>query len=106
MTIIKYATVGFSRTSEKISIHRGNHHAKIGFRPSEGDDLGIFDDPIFAEKVVELPESMTPTEYDEYMEEGEVGSGGPITDAILEVAEEKGVDTSDWDWPALKEAEA
>lgn len=93
MTIIKYATIGFSRLTETLSVFRGKKTGKIGHRPPKDEDHGHFDDPIYCERVVELPESMTPTEYDEYINENYgVPADDPITKAVLDVAEEKGVD--------------
>lgn len=98
MTIIKYATIGHARTSDSIMLIRGKKTGQVGFRPSEDSD-DIFGDPIYAEQVVELPEPMNPTEYDEFVEETLSGDEDhPIRSAMREVAEEKGVDTSEWSW--------
>lgn len=102
MTIIKYATVAHARTSDGIVLARGKKTGQIGYKPPEdGDDL--FHDPVYSEKVVELPDRMTPSEYEEYVEET-VGheEDDPVTQAIHEVAEEKGIPEVAEGWgPAL-----
>lgn len=92
MTIIKYATVCFARSSEKVVVARGKESGQVGFRQPEDDDTSIFEDPLYAEEVVELPEPMTPTEYDEYLTDGEE-MPDTIREAVERVREEKGVET-------------
>jgi len=98
MTIIKYTTVGHARKSNSIMLIRGKKTGQVGFRRNEHSD-DIFGDPIYAEEVVELPEPMNPTEYDEFVEETLSGDEShPIRSTMREVADEKGVDTSEWSW--------
>lgn len=68
MTRIKYATISRVPEEERIIIQRGKKEQTInGLRKLEDGDG--FDELTFEpEEVVELPETMSPTEYDEYME--------------------------------------
>jgi hypothetical protein len=106
MTRIKYATIGHTRATDNLSIIRGKKTGKIGYAPTDDED-SIFGNPIFSEQVVELPETMTPTEYSDYVDET-VGQDAdcPITRAMIEVAKKKGVDYQAWDWPVFTEANA
>lgn len=95
MTIIKYATIGHARTSDTLVVRRGKESGLIAYRPPEDEDATVFSDPIYAERVVELPEPMTPTEYDEYLETAllELDGDEPISTAYLEVASERGIES-------------
>jgi len=59
MTRIKYATVAVARKSNSIIVVRGKKTGRIGFQSPDED--GGYDDPVDSERVVELPETMTPT---------------------------------------------
>jgi len=91
MTVIKYATVCFARSSERVVVARGKKSGQVGFLPPEDGDGSIFADPLYAEEVVELPEPMTPTEYDEYLKDGEE-MPDKIREVVERVREEKGVE--------------
>jgi hypothetical protein len=92
MTRIKYATIGRARASDSITIFRGKKTGRIGFLPSDDEDESLFGDAVYAEEVVELPETMTPSEYSEYMEENYPEDAPELAQAVIEVAEEHDID--------------
>jgi hypothetical protein len=67
MTRIKYATIARSRKTGRITVVRGKKTGRIGLRPPDDDDADPFSDPIYREATVELPQPMSPDEYDEYI---------------------------------------
>ena len=86
MTIIKYATVAVGRSSGTILICRGKETGRIGYT---GEGPEVFSDPLWSEEVVDLPEPMTPTEYDEYIEDvfADENKDDPISRAYERVKE-------------------
>ena len=102
MTVIECATIGYAPNSGSLIVARGEQTGKIGYRPMDDEDEDVADplgDPIYSEQVVTLPEPMTPTEFDEYLPNHlGIASEEPVTAAVLEVAEEKDVDTTGWEW--------
>jgi hypothetical protein len=104
MTQIKYATIAHGQGTDQLIICREKKTGQVGYLPANDADnpIGI---PLHSEVVVELPETLTPTEFDEYVDD-KLGQqvGEPITAAMLEVAEEKGIEYESWDWPIFTDA--
>ena len=100
MTLVKYATIGHARNSDSLILIRGKKTGQVGFRPDEDT---IFGDPIYSERVVQLPEQMSPTDYEEYVEET-VGHDrdDPVTRAMVDVADDLGIDLGDAWGPVLE----
>jgi len=107
MTRIKYATVLHIRGTDRLLLGRGKETGRTGWVPDDESDTP-FGKPIYAERVVELPETMTPTEYDTWIEEefSDPEVADPASEAMTEVADEKGIDTSDWEITADQGVEA
>lgn len=99
MTRIKYATVARSRGTNSLMVLRGKKTGQCGFLPpDDDDDKSIFGDPLYSERVVELPETMTPSEYDDYMEGlSEDDLDTPLAQAVEEVADEYDIDAGWFD---------
>lgn len=66
MTWIKYVTIAVSK-DDRVLVMRGKKTGEIGYLPVD-DDEDPFSNPIHAHEHVELPEMLTPTEYDEWLE--------------------------------------
>jgi len=92
MTRIKYATVARARESNTLMLLRGKKTGKVGYRPLEGDEGDLFQDPLYSERVVELPERMSPTEYREWVDNLDGDSDAEVVEAIRDVADEYGAD--------------
>lgn len=93
---MKYASI-YLIEDGGLRVHRGKKDAEIsGFVRTDDEEDGPEFESFHSERkaVVTLPETMSPTEYDAYMN----GYPEEIIDAVRDVAEENGVDLPD-DWP-------
>ena len=89
MTIIKYATVARARTTNRLLLLRGKKTGRCGYRPPDSDEnLGTFDDPLDSERVVELPEPMSPSEYRDWVKRLDADSENAVAEAFRAVADE------------------
>lgn len=96
MTRIKYATVAHGRGTDRLIVIRGKKEGRVGFLPDDDvdDPFGI---ALYAENVIELPRPMSPTEYEEWIEQP-FAERPKVGKALIDVAREKDISTEKWEW--------
>lgn len=94
MTRIKYATVCYMPSDEKVMVVRGKKTGTVGRQIAATDDNDLFGGTLHAERVVTLPDTMTPTEFREFMTSFDGSGDGErsLATAIDEVAAEKDIE--------------